>query len=92
METFEKSKQIKWTQEYTDLLTELSYKYTDKKIAQTMTNTFGIYFSMVAVRRKRNKLGLAKFGGKKPGIKKIKDEQSVLNPKPEEKTGEPQND
>lgn len=58
-----------WTQEYVDALTNLCRVYTDKEIAQIMTDKFGVEFTMVSVRRKRNKLKLKKFGGKKAGIK-----------------------
>ena len=74
MENSEKSKQKKWTAEYIDTLTELSYKYSDKLIAKLMSDKFGVEFTMVSVRRKRNKLGLKKFGGKKMGVKAHKNE------------------
>lgn len=69
MENPEKSRQKKWTTEYIETLSELAAQYTDKKIAQLMSEKFGEEFTMVSVRRKRNKLGLRKFGGKKAGIK-----------------------
>lgn len=58
-----------WTPDYINALKELAPKHTDKQIAQIMSNKFDTEFTMVSIRRKRNKLGIKKFGGKKLGIK-----------------------
>lgn len=58
-----------WQKEHIDSLRDLSRIYTDEEIAQIMSTKFGRVFTKVSVRRKRNKLRLRKFGGKKPGIK-----------------------